>query len=72
MGQFFSYLQSRLSFRVLHSVILSDSASILSLTFSILSICSYKLLGATAVAERALVRIRVHNRYTGQNAMHRY
>lgn len=70
MGQFFSHLQPRLSFRVLHSVILSDSASVLSLTFSSLSICLYKLLGATAVVERVLVRIRVHNRYTGQNEMH--
>lgn len=66
-GQFFSYLQSRLSFRVLHSVNLNDSASV----HFVFSVCLYKLLGATAVAERALARIRFDNRYTGQNEMYR-
>lgn len=36
-----------------------------------LSVCLYKLLGATAVAERALAGIGFDNRYTGQNEMYR-
>lgn len=50
---FYPYLQSKLSFRLLRLGIFGDSASILFLMFNILSVCLCKLLGATAMGDKA-------------------